>query len=308
MSDAAFFLLERQVNRILEKLAGESGWEIGSVPSFFGNAEFAIGRRNGETALLAAARMRKSYPDGLCGEVFSSRTGFLTAAPIDAGQAALLRRLFPWCAPTVQGGLFRLAGAGATAGDRLTDVPFFTPDSHGVKSLLTTLTFAVFATGHPGYYALELPLNSSSQLIGESGLFFRCEADSAASEPMVAPPELLLEYENQTFVADGEAIRLDATTLGECMRVYPAMLKTMRRLHRRLSQNPRTEFCFRVLPLRPEPAHVLFLTRELCKRGIDRYLIELPLDRMAAASRAAMHFGYGSLWSRSADGTLKPEA
>ncbi len=254
----------------LKLLAAENGWSITGKVSGYGENELAVGVRSGAEALLAAAAMRRFFPEGLDGETISCRHGFLLVTPLNAASAAVLRKILPWTAPGTgeERTVWRefppgsdLAAAFAAAGSEA--LPVFADSCDPI-------TFYVFRQNLRSPFAVwsdpASPLRAFTPVPGET----------------VAADGFL----GKTFVADRRALFFGPAALERAATLVTPLrreLQQLRELH-----GDRARLWVAIDDLAPE--ELLFLGRELGSGVI--FAVPEPVFAFRAADfRAALHFG-----------------
>lgn len=253
----------------LKLLAAENGWSITGKVSGYGENELAVGIRSGAEALLVAAAMRRFFPEGLDGEIISSRHGFLLVTPLNAASAAVLRRILPWTAPgtgdelpqwlefpvgTDPAAAFAAAGAGR--------LPVFAAPADPV-------TFHVFRCG------LRLPFAVWNDPASPLRTFTPVPGEIVAVDGFV----------DKTFVADRRALLFTFAALERAASQVTSLrreLLQLRELHGGCAR-----LFVSVADLSPE--ELLYLGRELGS-GVIFAIPEPDFALRAADFRAALHF------------------
>ncbi len=229
--------------------------------------------------------------------------------PLDHKTAEMLRREFPWTAPSrvlalrktvAVGDRLDLCAAGILEACRESDaVPVPVQQSARELSLsgrtleeaLDAATFAVYREGYLGPWGACADRLQSFQEI-EAALAAGCTCLSVDCAPLLGqgePPsdELREQYQGRTFSVEGKQIRFERLTLEDCCREYGQVIILLSEIY--YSYVQRSGVDLEVLLNEADTptgvAGLYFLANELCRRGIAFQAVcprlELPLEAAA---------------------------
>ncbi len=229
--------------------------------------------------------------------------------PLDHKTGAMLRREFPWTAPsrvlalrkTVGlGDRLDLSAPGILEGFRDSDaVPMAVQQSARELSLsgrtweeaLDAASFAVYREGYLGPWgACADRLQSFQEIEAALAAGYTClSVDCAPLLGQGDPPsdELREQYQGRTFSVEGRQIVFDRLTLEDCCREYGQAVILLSEIY--YSYIQRAEADLEILLNEAETstggAGLYFLANELCRRGVSFQAVcprlELPLEAAA---------------------------
>lgn len=249
-------------------------------PRIFGNSVFAvIAFEDDSKSLFVAAQTRKSFPDGLDGEMRSSQDGFLLLAPLSSQNAAVLQAVFPWTAPQSMAQQPVLWMAETFAGLAELHRPGIVnlPEEVAVDEFVDQLTFQALEAGYDDGFSLQLEAVPEQELLSPFGSSHLFQLGKVAGEV----GELAADYRRKRYLLDEHTVlAFDDTLLGECQVRYQAVLARLNRLARALEKVRKHDFelLLQLLDVSDDEltAHLLYLARELRRRKVRNVVFQLP--------------------------------
>ncbi len=235
--------------------------------------------------------------------------------PLDHKTAVMLRREFPWTAPSRVLGLRKTVGTGdrtglcapgvlgAFAENDAVPVPVqvsaleLTLSGQTWEEALDAVTFAVYREGYLGPWGASADrLQSFGDMEAALEAGYTCLSVDCA--PLLgqgeAPTEELREqYQGRTFSVEGKQIAFDRLTLEDCCREYGQVITLVSEVFYAYTQRAGADL--EVLLNEAETptgaAGLYFLANELCRRGIAFQAVcprlELPLEAAAPLEEEA---------------------
>ena len=234
--------------------------------------------------------------------------------PLDHKTAVMLRREFPWTAPSRVLALRKTVGAGDRLGLCASGVLEAFADTDAVPMLvqqspreltlsertwaeaLDAATFAAYREGYQGPWGADADrLQSIQDIEAALGAGYSClslDCSPLLGQGEGPTDELREEYQGRTFSVEGRAIPFDGLILEECCREYGRVITLIEEVYSSYVQKGNVDLevmlCDADAPT--TPAGQYFLANELCRRGIVIQALSprlsLPLEPAAPLAEA----------------------
>ena len=266
------------MKRKLELMAAPLG--ITPIPASmteYGHCVFAAATLSDSDVWVAAAAMRRYFPDGLTGDLHSSRLGFLLVMPYSPENTAAMRRIFPWAAP-VSLREEPVVGSISPESPECTTLPFSpvlrlpAPPGEAV-AVLNRWNQEQFRHGRHIRFATECrgPDPDTALACCASRFLWEIPSEQPAALPSEPAPDTGMEYAGRRFILEGAVLHFSNETALCCAASYAATLNRARRFRNQIRRLRGDDFLLslRLPPLPPEQEalHFFYLLRELRKRG-----------------------------------------
>ena len=243
----------------------------------YGHCVFAAATLHQTDVWIAAAAMRRNFPEGLKGELHSSRLGFLLVMPYSPENITVMRRIFPWAVPVslrdepmVWSVSPEYAECGPLSGPPVLRLPASPEEA---ASCLNRWNQAQFQNHRPIRFATEYrgPDPEAALASCASRFVWEVQVPSLSHTPSEPRGDLWEEYAEQRFILDGAVLHFSEETTTLCINCYAEILRRAGRFRNQVRRLRGDDFLLslRLPPLPPEQEtlHFFYLLRELRKRG-----------------------------------------
>ncbi len=243
----------------------------------YGHCVFAAAIHNDSNVWVAAAAMRRHFPEGLTGDLHSSRLGFLLVMPYSSENTAVMRRIFPWAAPTS----LRNKPMVWSIPPKYAEYPPapFPPvlrlpaNAEAAITALNRWNQEQFQSGHHIRFATEYRGTDPEAALacGASRFVWIISPQPPPAAVPVSNSNAWREYADRRFILDGAVLHFTAETAAVCTTGYTEVLHRARRFRNRVRRERGDDFLLslRLPPMTPiqETLHFFYLLRELRKCG-----------------------------------------